>query len=105
MSQGYSRLGSALYSLGRFDEAIEAYEKGISYDPTNAQMKEALEDCKNQMRGGFRGSNGFENLFSDPESIVKLATDPRTRPFLNDPEYMEMLEKLQKNPESVQYVF
>ena len=36
----------ALFSSGRYQEAVEAYEKGIEVDPTNALMKSGLETAR-----------------------------------------------------------
>lgn len=42
--KGYSRQGAALAYLGRTDEAIAAYEKGLKIDPNNAQLRESLAE-------------------------------------------------------------
>lgn len=56
MSQGehiyfisrYSRKGGALAYLGRFDESIKTYEEGLKFDPSNTQLKEGLEEVRQQ---------------------------------------------------------
>lgn len=42
--KGYSRQGAALAYLGQIDEAIAAYEKGLSVDPNNAQLRDGLAE-------------------------------------------------------------
>jgi small glutamine-rich tetratricopeptide repeat-containing protein alpha len=44
--KAYSRLGHALFSSGRYEEAVEAYEKGVEVDPSNALMKSGLETAR-----------------------------------------------------------
>jgi len=44
--QGYSRLGAALHGLGSYDEAIEAYEKGLKIEPENASLKKGLQEVE-----------------------------------------------------------
>lgn len=44
--KAYSRLGHALFSAGKYQEAVEAYEKGCEVDPTNATMKAGLQTAK-----------------------------------------------------------
>ncbi|XKL66599.1 hypothetical protein PGB90_010019 [Kerria lacca] len=101
--KGYSRLGSALYNLGRIEEAAEAYEKGLTYDPTNTQMKESLEEVKYQLLfNNSPSGTGFNNLFKNPNIFAKLQADPRTRAFLNDPDYVQIIKNLQNNPQSLQ---
>ncbi len=97
-------MGSALYSLGQLEEAAEAYEKGLQYDPNNTQMKESLEDVRKQLfpGTGYPGAPGFGNLFNSPNLFAKLQADPRTKPFLSDPAYMQILKNLQNNPKSIQ---
>ncbi|XP_023246002.1 stress-induced-phosphoprotein 1 isoform X2 [Copidosoma floridanum] len=41
-AKGYSRKGSALAYLGRLDDSINTYEKGLMLDPTNEQLKQGL---------------------------------------------------------------
>lgn len=103
-AKGYSRLGSAFYSLGRFEEALEAYEKGLSYDPNNVQMKDALLDVESRlsMNNGFPQSGGLNNLFDNVNCFAKLQADPRTRQYLNDPGYVQIIKNLQSNPKNLQ---
>ena len=93
--KGYSRKGSALAYLGRTDEAIEAYEEGLRRDPTNAQLVEGLKEvkAKNPIFPGFSS-----DLFRSPDVFVKLRNDPRTRAYLDDPEYVNMINSYQKDP-------
>ncbi len=46
--KGYSRMGTALAGLHRFDEAIQEYEKGLKLEPNNQQIKEAFEEAQKQ---------------------------------------------------------
>ncbi|KAK7582486.1 hypothetical protein V9T40_013931 [Parthenolecanium corni] len=101
-AKGYSRLGSAFHSLGQFEKAAEAYEKGLQFDPTNVQMKESLEGVRKQVASdSFGPGAGFNNLFNHPNLFAKLQTDPRTKPYLNDPSFVQILNNLQKNPDSI----
>jgi small glutamine-rich tetratricopeptide repeat-containing protein alpha len=45
-SKAYSRLGHALFSSGRFQEAADAYAKGLELDPASPLMKSGLETAK-----------------------------------------------------------
>ena len=46
--QGYSRKGSALFKLDRLTEAEEVYKEGLKVDPSNASLKEGLEEVTNR---------------------------------------------------------
>ncbi|XP_058798627.1 stress-induced-phosphoprotein 1 [Phymastichus coffea] len=95
-AKGYSRKGSALAYLGRTEDAIEAYQNGLVLDPTNEQLKKGLEEVKAQ-----RGSRAFPNPFSGPDIFIKLRNDSRTKDWLNDPEYLKLLQELQLNPKAL----
>lgn len=41
----------------------------------------------------------FPNPFSGTDVLVKLRADPRTRAYLEDPEYLALLDQLQANPQ------
>lgn len=92
--KGYSRKGSALAYLGKLDESIEAYEKGLMLDPQNAQIQASLADVRTQKK-----SAGFF-LFNDSETFKKLANDPRTKAYMNDPEFVKLFQEFRTNPQS-----
>lgn len=39
--------------------------------------------------------------FKDKNLITKLQMDPRTRPFLSQPDYLKMVQDLQTNPSNI----
>ncbi|KAL9933552.1 hypothetical protein V8E36_007728 [Tilletia maclaganii] len=55
-ARAYSRLGHALFSAGRYQEAVEAYEGGLAIDPANSVMKNGLEASRKQV-GPAAGSS------------------------------------------------
>lgn len=54
-------------------------------------MRTGLEDAKRQ-------ASRPRSPFASPEFIMKLATDPRTKGFLQQPDFMRMLSDVQANP-------
>jgi small glutamine-rich tetratricopeptide repeat-containing protein alpha len=42
-------LRHALYSLGRFPEAVSAYEKGLNLDPTNTNFRDSLANARSRL--------------------------------------------------------
>lgn len=89
--KGYGRLGAALSYLGRDTDALDAYEKGLTHDPNNAQLKTGKEEVESKL-------SRQSNPFADPNLEMKLAMDPKTRAFLSDPTFMMMLNELKKDP-------
>ncbi|XP_049789360.1 stress-induced-phosphoprotein 1 isoform X2 [Schistocerca nitens] len=96
-AKGYSRKGSALAYLGRLAESVKAYEEGLKKEPDNAQLKKDLEDVKAQQFA----EKGMANPFRMPDLFIKLRSDPRTRAYLEDPDYVKLINELQNNPNSL----
>ncbi|KAK9807977.1 hypothetical protein WJX73_009842 [Symbiochloris irregularis] len=100
--KGYSRKGAAYMGLRKWSEAIEAYEQGLELDPDNAQMQEALEDAKDAEAGGQGDMPGGLNNMFGPTFLGRLSMDPRTKPYLEQQDFLAMLQTLQKNPGAMQ---
>jgi stress-induced-phosphoprotein 1 len=107
--KGYSRLGAAYVGLQDFDKAISAYKKGLQTDPNNDGLKSGLADAeaaKPRARAPpsgdspMGGSSPFGNMFG-PDVWVKLQGDPRTRPYLQQPDFVAMINDAQKNPNNL----
>lgn len=98
--KGYSRKGSALAYLGRIDESIETYENGLMLDPTNEQLKTSLEEVRAQ-RDNSNAGPGFPNPFTGPDVFIKLRNNPKTKAYLDDPEYLKILNDLRNNPKAL----
>ncbi|KAK9716432.1 hypothetical protein RND81_06G232800 [Saponaria officinalis] len=98
-AKGYSRLGSAHLGLRNIPDAIAAYKKGLEFDPNNDALKSGLEDAR---RAAPRSAGSpFGDAFSGPEMWAKLTADPTTRAFLQQPDYVKMMQDLQKNPSNL----
>ncbi|XP_062074082.1 hsp70-Hsp90 organizing protein 3 [Humulus lupulus] len=103
-SKGYSRLGAAHIGLGHFDEAVSAYKKGLEIDPNNEALKSGLADAQSsasRSRSAPPPTNLFGDAFSGPEMWAKLTADPTTRPYLQQPDFVKMMQELQKNPSNL----
>ncbi|XP_052755021.1 stress-induced-phosphoprotein 1 [Galleria mellonella] len=92
-SKGYSRKGSTLAYLGRYDEAIAAYEKGLELEPNNQQLASGLAEVRKQAE---------EEKFNSQAFLEKLRANPQTREWMNDPEYLTMVQELAQNPFDIQ---
>jgi len=102
--KGYGRKGAALHGLGRFDQAIAAYEKGLDVEPGLAMLTKGLDDAKREAerdKGSAGGMGGLGNVFSAPDVISKIASNPQTASFLADPQFMMKIQQLQRSPDSI----
>lgn len=98
-AKAYSRKGTALLFLDRVDEAIKTFEEGLKIDPDNAQLKSGVVEARS-LKAQREGAS-FHNLFDNPNLLAKLRADPRTRAYLDDPEYLAILKELKENPYSI----
>jgi stress-induced-phosphoprotein 1 len=95
--KGYTRQGAALLGLEKLDEAEAAYGKALELDGANVAAKEGLDMVKSAKERG-----GKTSLFLDPQNLQKMMTDPRTRAFLSQPDFMSMLRECEENPQKMQ---
>ncbi|KAL5817651.1 hypothetical protein ACOSQ3_026029 [Xanthoceras sorbifolium] len=101
-SKGYSRLGAAHVGLQNHAEAISAYKKGLEIDPNNEALKSGLADAQAAARSRAPPTdNPFASAFSGPEMWTKLTADPSTRSFLQQPDFVKMMQEIQKNPSNL----
>ncbi|KAL3645344.1 Hsp70-Hsp90 organizing protein 3 [Castilleja foliolosa] len=104
-AKGYSRLGAAYMGLHSYGDATSSYKKGLEIDPNNEALKLGLADAESASAGSSRpragpGSNPFGEAFG-PEMWVKLSSDPGTRGFLQQPDFVKMMQDIQKNPNNL----
>uniref|UniRef100_A0A803L6H7 STI1 domain-containing protein n=1 Tax=Chenopodium quinoa TaxID=63459 RepID=A0A803L6H7_CHEQI len=103
--KGYSRLGAAYLGLHNFSDAISAYKKGLEFDPNNEALKSGLSDAQSAASRGARPSSSsaspFGDAFSGPEMWAKLTADPGTRGYLQQPDFVKMMQEIQKNPNNL----
>lgn len=103
--KAYSRLGAAHMGLHSYNDAVSAYKKGLEIDPSNEALKSGLADAEaalarsSRPRGG-PGASPFGEAFG-PEMWVRLASDPSTRAYLQQPDFVKMLQDIQKNPNNL----
>ncbi|KAG5249282.1 hsp70-Hsp90 organizing protein [Salix suchowensis] len=102
-SKGYSRLGAANLGLHQIQEAISAYKKGLEIDPNNEGLKSGLADAQVAAPRSRDAPplSPFGNAFSGPEMWAKLTADPETRMYLQQPDFVKMMQEMQKNPNNL----
>ncbi|OBZ71939.1 Heat shock protein sti1 [Grifola frondosa] len=100
-SKGYARKGAALHGERKYDDAVSAYETGLKLEDSPALrkgLKEVQEAKAADERGDGAESFGLGKMFSDPNLLGKLATNPRTQKHLADPAFVQKLQMIQQNP-------
>lgn len=99
-AKGYSRLGAALFGLAKYDDSIAAYKQGLDIDPTNAQLAQGLSEVEAAKRSAAAGpaQSGLGALFSSPDVWAKIAQNPETRAYLQQPDFVSILQGIQADP-------
>jgi stress-induced-phosphoprotein 1 len=97
-AKGYSRKGAALYGMGDYFAAAEAYQEGLKIEPNNQLLKKGLADAEQARAQDF--TSGLGNVFG-PDMFSKMAQNPRLAPFLAQPDLMEKLLDCQKDPKNM----
>ncbi|CAN6855957.1 hsp70-Hsp90 organizing protein 2 isoform X2 [Brassica napus] len=100
-AKGYSRLGAAHVGLNQFGEAADAYSKGLEIDPSNEALKSGLADASSRSRAAAPQNNPFGDAFKGPEMWAKLSADPSTRGFLKQPDFVNMMQEIQRSPSNL----
>ncbi|XP_064621757.1 stress-induced-phosphoprotein 1-like isoform X2 [Lineus longissimus] len=95
--KGYSRQGTALQYLKRYEEAKLVYDEGLKLDPGNKQMMDGVKESESKLTGPA-GSSEFDNPFKDPQLIEKLENHPKTSEWMKEPDYRSLIEALKANP-------
>lgn len=75
-AKAYSRLGHALFSAGRYQEAVDAYQKGVEVDPTNSVMKSGLETAKQHAKKSDSTPTSPSNQSRDVAGGAGAGADP-----------------------------
>lgn len=98
--KGYSRKGLALFRLGKLDEALEVYQKGLELDPANEGLKTDIQSVQNELNRSKMPPNPFAQLFG-PDIWMKIRLNPQLAPYLDDPDFVQKVNTLQQNPQAI----
>lgn len=73
-------------------------DQGLEKEPTNTALKSGLESVKKAMDSNSpfgAGEDPMGSMFSDPNLLGKLASNPRTSKFMADPSFVQKIKDLQ----------
>ena len=71
--QGYNRKGTALYLLGKLEEACEAYQEGLKHEPNNAQLKKSLEEAESALAKSKLNKKLYSKFFALHATFLQLS--------------------------------
>lgn len=105
--KGYSRLGAAHHGLRSFAAAVAAYERGLALDPASDQLRAGLADARAAADEAARppprppaggGGDALGALFAAPDAAARLLANPKTAPFMAQPDFLATLATLAAAP-------
>lgn len=101
--KGWNRKGAALFGQGDLVGAKDAYETAVEKDPSNTMAINGLKSVNEAIEreaasDGSSSDLGMGQMFSDPQVLARLASNPKTKDFVKDPEFMAQLQEVGKNP-------
>jgi len=94
--KGHQRRAMALQQLGRYDEAITSYERGLELNAANAQLVSGLESCRKEKAAADSDESG--GMFG-PQQMAKLYANPRIAAYFQDPKFRNTFEMCKQKPE------
>lgn len=98
-SKGYGRVGAAYVGLGDYEEAVNAYKKGLEFEPVNVQLQQGLKVAENNL--AKQRSGPMSNPFNDPNLFAKLQADPKVSTYFAQPDYLMKIAEIQKDPKKL----
>jgi stress-induced-phosphoprotein 1 len=88
--------------MGRLNDALAAYEAGLKHEPGLAMLTTGLAEVKAEMEAERDGGmGGLGNVFSQPDVLQKIASNPQTAGFLADPSFVDKLRELAAKPGAI----
>jgi len=87
--KGYHKKGLSEFALNKLDEALESYKKGLEYDKDNQTIKSSIIEVEQRQK---EENNPFAKNFH------KLYTDPKTSKYMSDPQFVNLLQMVMKDP-------
>ncbi len=66
----YTRIGKALFELGRFDEAQEAYSEALRINPSNVIARKNLARLRDLAQVDGNGERKEQRLYADPQLFI-----------------------------------
>ena len=85
-------LGKIHHFLKQYHKALEAYEKGLSFDPDSSELKEERQRTLMAINTGE----------ADPQRAQEAMKDPEIQAILRDPTINKVLQDPQQNPQAGQ---
>jgi len=93
--KAYIRKGLIQFQMKDYSKASETFEKGLEFDPNNAELIDGMTKVYQKIREAQQGN-------ADPEAQKRALNDPEIQKILADPMTQQVLKELKENPQHAQ---
>jgi stress-induced-phosphoprotein 1 len=93
--KGYLRKANCYFMMKEYQQSTEAYNAALKVDPANSEAKEGVSKC-------YMAKMGAQEGMSREEKADAAMKDPEVQQIMGDPVMRQILEQMQKDPESAQ---
>jgi len=103
-TKAWSRMGTAHFQMNQFEEAVEAFEKLLEYEPGNSYGEEmrdkSMRKLENQsnMKGGL-GAGGMPDLSNLAGMLGGAGGAGGLAGLMNNPNIMQAAQQMMQNPQ------
>ena len=81
-AKGYSRKAHVQFFMKEYEKSLETYEKGLTHDPDNAELKDGVLRCRQALS---RFMNGMASDEEVRERQARAMQDPEVQNIMTDP--------------------
>ena len=90
--------------MGMLDEAIDTYKQGLTHDPNNAGLAKGLKDAEERKSAPGAGGKSPQMNQAYIQAMMKLLSNPETKDYIGDPEFMKKVQMIMDNPAAFQFL-
>ena len=76
-AKGYSRKAHVQFFMKEYEKAIETYERGLTFDPANQELKDGVQRCRQSINKFMMGTASEDEI---KERQAKAMSDPEVLP-------------------------
>uniref|UniRef100_A0A6B2L0G5 STI1 domain-containing protein n=1 Tax=Arcella intermedia TaxID=1963864 RepID=A0A6B2L0G5_9EUKA len=110
-ARGFQRKGFALHNLRRYQEAVEAYKKGLEYEPNNDQIKKGLSEVEDLAKWEETQKKAEEKKNEQMKDILRIFEGdplgqcrlmPECKHLVDDVGFVKKVSEIKEDPKKLQ---
>lgn len=97
-AKGYSRKAHVQFFMKEYEKALETYDKGLSREPDNQELKDGKQRCQMALARFLNGTASEEEM---KDRQARAMQDPEVQNIMTDPVMRQVLKECQETPASI----